>query len=88
MDKKREKMTETMSIFSSKENIDRVHVQTGMGKRNIELTYIKNGYGKDKSKMLRVLSLGSMCAEKDITVEELDIALRYAIEMREVNGTS
>ena len=78
-------MRKEIDIFNNKENIDRVHVQTGMGKRNIELTYIKNGYGKDKSKMLKVLSLGSMCAEKDITVEELDIALRYAIEMREMN---
>ena len=59
-----------------------------MGKRNFELTYINNGYGKDKSKMLRVLSLGAMCTEKDITRAELVVALEYAIAMREVNATS
>lgn len=79
-------MEKNQNIFDNKENIERVHVQTGMGKRNIELTYIKNGYGKDKSKMLKVLSLGSMCAEKDITVEELEVALAYAISMREVHA--
>jgi len=81
-------MIESTDVFDNKENIERVHVQTGMGKRNIELTYIKNGYGKDKSKMLRVLSLGSMCTEKDITVAELEVALEYAIAMREVNAIS
>lgn len=71
-----------------KENIERVRNETGLGKRNIEITYINNKYGKDKSKMFKVLSLGSMCTEKDITVDELDVALKYVIELREVHGIS
>jgi len=81
-------MAENIEVFDNKDNIQRVHVQTELGIRNIDLTYINNGYGKDKSKMFRVLSLGSMCAEKDITVAELEIALEYAIAMREVHGSS
>jgi len=81
-------MVENQDNFDKRENVERVHVQTGLGKRNIELTYINNGYGKDKTKMFRVMSLGSMCTEKDITKAELVVALEYAIAMREVNATS
>ena len=79
---------ESADIFDNRENIERVHVQTGMTERNVKLTYISNGHNKDKSKMLRVLSLGSMCAEKDISVEELEVSLDYALAMREVNANS
>lgn len=79
---------EDIKNFHTDENKERVHVQTGMTKRNVELTYINNGHGVDKSKMLRVLSLGSMCTEQDVTSKELEVALKNVIAMREVNGNS
>lgn len=74
--------------YDDKANIERVHVQTGLSKKNIEMTYINNGYGKDKSKILKVLSLGAICAEKDITLAELIIVVECAIQLREVDGIS
>jgi hypothetical protein len=60
-----------------------------MTKKNIQMTYLNNGYGKDKSKMLKVLSLGAMCVEKDIeSMEELEVAIENQINSRKHYGTS
>ena len=71
--------------FDNKENIERVHVQTGLSVKNIGLTYIHNKK-KDKSGMWKALSLGSLCLEKDISMQELEIALEDAEKYRELHG--
>lgn len=73
--------------LANRENIERVHVHTGLSHKNIGLTYINNKK-KDKSGMFRALSLGSMCMEKNISTMELEIALEDAKKYRELHGTS
>jgi len=80
----KKKMIEEINL-DNKENIERIHVHTGLSHKNIKLTYIDNKK-KDKSGMLRALSLGSMCMEKDITTQELEIALEDAKKYRELHG--
>ena len=73
--------------FDNKDNIERVHVQTGLSKKNIGLTYIHNKK-KDKSGMWKAVSLGSLCMEKNISIPELEIALEDARKYRELHGNS
>jgi len=59
---------------ASKLNINRISKNTGMSIQNVYLTYTHNKK-KDKTKMLNVLSLGSVCAEQNLTLEDLEKAL-------------
>jgi len=76
-----------LESLDNEENIERVHVQTGLSKKNIGLTYIHNKK-KDKSGMWKALSLGSLCMEKNISMPELEIALEEAKKYRELHGNS
>jgi hypothetical protein len=85
---KDKKMAKKEEREAKKQQIDLIHEQTGLGKRNIDLTYMKNQYGKDKSKMLNVLTVGSMCAKAGIKKDQLQAMIDFTEKMREIDGTS
>ena len=70
--------------FNNRDNIKRVAEQTDMTTRNVERTYIDNKYGIDKSKHLRVLSLGAICTEEDVSEKELKFGINVAKQAREL----
>ena len=70
----------------NKEVLARVSVQTGFTKNNLNRTYITNQNGIDKSKIVRVMVLGSLCTEKGMTDEEMDLVMKFIDNVREFNG--
>lgn len=85
--KKGQNEMKTEGSLDNKANIERVSVHTGLSVKNIGLTYINNKK-KDKTGFWRALSLGAMCMEKDISMDELELALNNAEEYRELHGSS
>lgn len=70
--------------FDNGDNIKRVAEQTNMTERNVERTYLHNKYGINKSKHLRVLSLGAICTEEDVSEKELRFGIDVAKKAREL----
>lgn len=77
-----------LEYFASKENIERVHVHVGMEKKNFQNTYLHNLNGKDKTKMTTAISLGALCMEYHISIDDLKEAIAFVVVKRNLNGYS
>ena len=60
-----------------------VAVNTGLSPKNVQRTYMHNENGKDKAKMLNVLILGSLCAESELTEDEVKKGIVLVKAIRE-----
>ena len=72
--------------LENREILELVSVQTGYTKTNLKRTYKSNQNNKDKTKIVRVMIVGSRWTEIKATDSEIDLAIDLIQRIREANA--